>query len=341
MNYSVDLLLVLGLPRSGTTWIGKIFDSHPDTLYLHEPDSAYPLTFLENAPLAKCVSVSPDVVRYLDWVRRERPMSILSKEPIFPKRYFPRAERFLHRASVYSAKLMERTSKGASVRALFVPANGESKIVWKSIESVARVVAIVNSIENSKAIHLVRHPCAVVASVMRGIASSKFRANPNVDRELQLMDSFLSCPAGKRLDFDRKDLRSMDAVQRLAWRWAVMNDHALLESEGNDRIGLAKYEDICRNPRSELKALFRFAEISWDSAVDRFVSQSTTIESGRYYGVFKSPTKVSSAWQRELDARTIANVLSIAERSRTFDALYSSMSNFRVKSRVAPPMACS
>lgn len=32
-------LVVLGSPRSGTTWLGKIFDSHPDVLYLHEPDT--------------------------------------------------------------------------------------------------------------------------------------------------------------------------------------------------------------------------------------------------------------------------------------------------------------
>jgi hypothetical protein len=32
-------ILVFGLPRSGTTWLGKIFDSHPETLYRHEPDS--------------------------------------------------------------------------------------------------------------------------------------------------------------------------------------------------------------------------------------------------------------------------------------------------------------
>ena len=29
---------LIGLPRSGTTWIAKIFDSHPDVLYYHEPD---------------------------------------------------------------------------------------------------------------------------------------------------------------------------------------------------------------------------------------------------------------------------------------------------------------
>ena len=36
---SQGLTLLFGMPRSGTTWIAKIFDSHPDTLYRHEPDS--------------------------------------------------------------------------------------------------------------------------------------------------------------------------------------------------------------------------------------------------------------------------------------------------------------
>jgi hypothetical protein len=33
------LLLLFGMPRSGTTWLAKIIDSHPDIIYRHEPDS--------------------------------------------------------------------------------------------------------------------------------------------------------------------------------------------------------------------------------------------------------------------------------------------------------------
>jgi LPS sulfotransferase NodH len=28
-------ILILGAPRSGTTWLAKIIDSHPDVLYRH------------------------------------------------------------------------------------------------------------------------------------------------------------------------------------------------------------------------------------------------------------------------------------------------------------------
>ena len=34
------VVFVLGGARSGTTWLAKILDSHPDVLYRHEPDIA-------------------------------------------------------------------------------------------------------------------------------------------------------------------------------------------------------------------------------------------------------------------------------------------------------------
>src|SRR6185312_9542294 len=36
------VILVLGSPRSGTTWLAKILDSHPDVIYRHEPDEYLP-----------------------------------------------------------------------------------------------------------------------------------------------------------------------------------------------------------------------------------------------------------------------------------------------------------
>jgi len=32
-------VLLFGLPRAGTTWVDKVFDSSPTTMCFHEPDS--------------------------------------------------------------------------------------------------------------------------------------------------------------------------------------------------------------------------------------------------------------------------------------------------------------
>ncbi len=50
-------VLLFGMPRSGTTWLGKIFDSHPDTLYRHEPDSRGTLNTLPMLPIESDVEI--------------------------------------------------------------------------------------------------------------------------------------------------------------------------------------------------------------------------------------------------------------------------------------------
>ena len=65
-------ILVLGYPRSGTTWLAKIFDSHPDILYRHEPDELSP--------------ARPDMapnVQIRTWLR-QRGLRSAAKRPRFP-----------------------------------------------------------------------------------------------------------------------------------------------------------------------------------------------------------------------------------------------------------------
>jgi hypothetical protein len=48
-DFPENSVIILGLPRSGTTWISKILDSHPAVVYRHEPDS---VKKLRNVPRA-------------------------------------------------------------------------------------------------------------------------------------------------------------------------------------------------------------------------------------------------------------------------------------------------
>ena len=81
-------ILLFGMPRSGTTWLGKVFDSHPRTLYRHEPDSfgtldAMPL-FPELADAGQYQALIRDFVAALPATRSAR---VTGKLPLFPKDY--------------------------------------------------------------------------------------------------------------------------------------------------------------------------------------------------------------------------------------------------------------
>src|SRR5262252_2829462 len=91
-------LLLIGMARSGTSWIGNSFDSHPATLYKHEPDRSIldvpMIPLLEDAeyyrvPLAQFIDKLP----HLDAPH------IAGMLPVFPKSYRGVVAQNIHRLS--------------------------------------------------------------------------------------------------------------------------------------------------------------------------------------------------------------------------------------------------
>lgn len=84
-----NLILLFGMPRSGTTWIGKIFDSHPDTLYRHEPDSWGLLNEVPIlAPVEAADQYRPTVHRFIESLPRMRYTKVSASLPLVPKNYY-------------------------------------------------------------------------------------------------------------------------------------------------------------------------------------------------------------------------------------------------------------
>src|SRR5688572_3260279 len=99
-------ILAFGMPRSGTTWLGKILDSHPRTLYRHEPDTWHRL---ENVPLFASPAHVPEVRQTLrDFIASLPEMladRVCGKRPLFPKEYASAAavRRYATRSFIHKA----------------------------------------------------------------------------------------------------------------------------------------------------------------------------------------------------------------------------------------------
>src|SRR5215472_18562499 len=96
--------------RSGSTWLAKVFDSHPDLLYLHEPDThdrgsdLLPHWF-SDTPGARDIE---NTRRYLDRLIRARALRTVGIRPFFRKSYRGATAEKLRLGMVYGAKLAER-----------------------------------------------------------------------------------------------------------------------------------------------------------------------------------------------------------------------------------------
>jgi hypothetical protein len=320
-----QFVFLFGVHRSGTTWVGKIFDSHPQILYRHEPDTFSDLPAMPFvADVAQTDAYRGVVTEFLDSLPGANSRFVAGSLPVFRKAYRSRWQNSAHLLSVFSATFGRQLSRGFPV---FAYADYRSapdlQVVWKSICSLGRLGVLMRVASHRKAIILLRHPCGVIASVKRGRAGGILRNDASVD--YPLLGAILESTSGKRYGVTVEDLRRMQPEERLAWKWILTYEKALDDIEGlNDVAIVVRYEDVCVDPEGWTRKMFAFCGLSWNPQTEHFIVQSTG-RSGRrarsrlmrsgYFSVFKDPLQSASKWREELEPIEIERILGVLSLS--------------------------
>ena len=311
------ITLLFGMPRSGTTWIAKIFDSHPDTLYRHEPDSGGTLNRIPFFPDANQWQAHQRAVE--DFVRRLPAMNcsrVAGSLPIFRKNYCSGLRFFFHRAAAIATLAAEPL-----VRQLPFPTFSNDHranpphLVWKSVESVGRLGLIARAIPRSRALLILRHPCAYIASVLSGESQQRFGDAAPASEDYEILEWLLAASPHKSDNPTLGTMKKLTPVERLAWRWLLSNDKALADIKDRDNGTYVRYEDVCAEPFAKAREMLAFAGLPWDPQVKTFIRRSTSQHSNRYYSVFKDPAVAANKWQTELPRESIELVLKMLRGS--------------------------
>lgn len=318
-----ELVILCGLPRSGTTWLGKILDSHPDTLYLHEPDSNKRISDIPLLPeLDDFEAISDRIIDFSINIHEIRDPKVRASIPVFRKSHHTFLGYLYSKAMILSTKTLSRYISNIEVPVSALKYDtSRSHIVWKSIESLGRLGIIYRSIPGVRIIHVVRHPCGYIASVQRGERQGKFGDSMKTSEDYDLLKMLTNTRVAKNYGLNTRNLMSMTPEERLAWRWVIFNDKALLDLEGEARYSLISYEHFCGTPTKCAHDLFTFCDLSWDSQTDKFVEESTRAQKRGYYSITKDPNITANSWEMELDDRQISNVISVAMQSETWKRL--------------------
>lgn len=311
-------ILLFGMPRSGTTWIGKIFDSHPETLYRHEPDSWGRLNFLPlMAPLDQAETYTSGIRDFFGRLPYMNLTKVAASTPIFQKKYYSPLRYQLFRFNVFAAKALAKIS-GEQAAPSWIRKQDIARIrvVWKSIESLGRLGVIERALQPCFGIHITRHPCGYVASVLRGESQQRFTSDISASEDLELLAMCMNTTAAREYGLSMEMLQALHPVERLAWRWVLFNAKAMEDIAGEPNCIRLRYEDLCRDPVGVAKKLFEFTNLSWNNQTERFVSQSTAKDVGRYYSVVKDPMKAATKWKKELSAPDIDRVYAVIAKTR-------------------------
>lgn len=306
------MILVFGLPRSGTSWLGKIFDSHPGTLYRHEPDKHI---YLRDVPVVLPAEQREGLDFFLRQVLANRSPGVTGKLPAFPKSYRSLVRHLARTAIGYAARALPRQlCERVRVPDLIDPGHPRPRLVWKSINSVGRLGALARFLPSARVVLILRHPCGQIASIQRGYARGKFQGPPPSEH-YRIFEMLAQTRQGRAHGLTVEALREMHPVERMAWRWLLFLEKAVADTAGLAHCRLLRYEDLCAAPVEGARELFEFTGLGWHPQTEEFVRESTGGESDQYFGLRKDPGRSASKWQRELPAADIRRILDVIGRS--------------------------
>jgi len=322
------LILLFGMPRSGTTWIGKIFDSHPQILYRHEPDSWVKLTgFPLYADIQRSTDYNDHLMRYAEHLEDIHLPQVTTKLPLFRKDYSSAFRFGCYRISVLLSNVISRLKPSFVLPTLNVISKPKTEIhiAWKSIESLGRLGVLARCLPDSKSIHIVRHPCGYIASVLKGEQGEQFVSSARSSEDYDLFEQLLKTENGRLHALTKSDLKSMQPVERLAWRWLLVNEKAMQDLHGMSNSMILRYEDLCENPLRKSQELFDFAGLQWNEQTESFVDSSTHNSKDGYYSVFKNPKEAANKWRSYLSEDEQFLIRQVMNRSELLSPLYSDM----------------
>jgi len=308
-----DMILVLGAPRSGTTWLAAIFDSHENVLYRHEPDIA---VRRRSIPYP-CARTAIDHFRanaraYLLHLAALSVRNTVRRPMLFRKRHRSMADTAIRLGRYCALWLLAKGWRGADALRIAdrIGRHARPRLLIKSVSACGRAGLYAEALPEARFILIVRNPFGQIASMLRGTALGHLDGYKATDR-LWLW------PEARPYGLRRPHFEAMPLVERLAWHWAFNLEKALDDLAGRPNVRTMCYETLCARPQVTAEKLFAFAGLAMGAQTRRFLQRSASARFGdSYFSVFKNAAVAASRWETDLSIAEQSAIRSIVERTR-------------------------
>lgn len=193
---------------------------------------------------------------------------------------------------------------------------GEPRVIFKDV-NLERMIRGFRAI-NVPLVYLMRHPCGVVWSHLRGQELGVMRA----DRETHLQQRLAAVPSLEARFADRLD--DLTKVQKRALLWRLSTEQALASVDDDPSVLFITYESVCRNSLEGAERIFSQFRLEMSDQTAAFLTQSgkpslwKRIRGGElgvnsYFSVFRDSSKVADAWKTDMPPDAAREVLEMVE----------------------------
>ena len=328
-----DILLILGAPRSGTTWLAAIFDSHQDILYRHEPDTVLRRNTIPGpCPRAVIPLFRAEARNYLLELATLSLPKTVGRPLLFRKSYRSPVASLARLGQFGLLRAVGRGWPGADTIPIadWLRRGSQPRILIKSISGCGRAGLYADALPEARVIFILRSPYGQVASMLRGTRLGRLDG-------MAATNGLWKWPEAVRCGLSRDDFDAMPLIERLAWHWALHSEKALDDLDGRANVRIVCYETLCAQPRRTADALFAFAGLTMGKQTRRFVARSSHgHRDAAYFAVHKNAAATASAWQAELTEAAQATITTIVAKTRAYGLYCALAGNFAASASRAP-----
>ena len=284
-------IIVISFPRSGSSFLGDIFNHHPAVFYLFEPlrtvqklfsgDSLFEFDFSSPSYQNMVFKVFEDINnckfardifgRYLNQQNLRRRLALSSPFCVrngtstvcqkLETRQFEDACK--NNYIVFAAKILTPRILNSSGK--------WNKNLFEMCSS--------NGARECKIIHLVRDPRAVVRSLK---ALAFFRRSHDPRRELSW--------------YAEKVCHQMESDIKIG---------KLMKEFWPDGYKLIRFEDLARNPLGVVNELYKFTGIEMLDSVEKWLQETTRINHGNAFSTSRNSKQVVSNWRTKMSPASV------------------------------------
>jgi hypothetical protein len=294
-------IVIVGLPRSGTTWVLHALGRSPGVRVVFEPDNEeqHPAAIHAKHLLGRYPVLAPGdhdraYHRLWEWIfsgAYEGPRDRLALRMLKPgrrDRSFDRKPDLVTRAAAAVARDPRPTTRSATHSA-------DQQVVAKSVHLQLALEWLTAEFD-VEALVLLRHPANVLASWMamnlRITQSSILETRPDV--------------RSRYIDRWGVPLPGPDRIEQLSWRIGLLS--AALEEalSRNPRLHVRRHETLCADPLNEFRKLFDELGLPWGPRADTYLQDHDA--PGEGFTDFRVSSELAGAWESTVDDDQLATL---------------------------------
>jgi hypothetical protein len=293
-------ILIVGLPRSGTTWTLRALAGAAGTVALLEPDNEdkYPAAIhakhaVGRYPVLQPGDEAPDYRDLWEWVLGGAPEGRRAR--LARHLLGPGAVGRIHQGRrdpvTWLAGQLSRAPRAG-------PDTGprhSGRIVAKSIHAQLAIEWLAAQFDVEVLI-LLRHPANVLASWLE--MNLKDARNSTLETRPEIRARYLE-PWGVPLP-------GPDPVERMSWRIGLLTAAIEDASSRHPDWHLRTHESLCSDPTAEFRRLYADLGLGWGEGSQAFLDQHNAPGSG--FTVSRVAAELSDSWRQRLDDRQLATL---------------------------------